>query len=187
MRRFYSPIFLVVLVFIICIGGFNEVYANPQADTGSINTESLPVYQDPQPISSISPLTSFFRVILGLGIVLLLIYWLRKMLKKRGNLFFQGRYLSLIDGVNLGPNKGVYLAKLDDKFFLLGVTEYQINLLSQFEEEELSQIIDSISFSDERRTDLSGQEFQSFFQQQLERLKKISKYKKDKDFGRWKQ
>jgi flagellar protein FliO/FliZ len=164
----------IVLVMFFAVGSGQYAYSSPLGVTE--NSELfVPDYQEPQQGTTFNPWTSFLRVILGLAIVIGLVFLLRKMTSKTSSFLPQGKYISLVDGVSLGTSKGLYLAKLENKYFLLGVTDHQISLIEQFENEELSETIEFDSSLGEQPS-LQNQEFQHFLHQQLDRLKRISSF-----------
>lgn len=160
---------LIVWVIILILGMTCNAFASNQG-----NQELVPPYNEPVQNSSFNPWVSFFRVVLGLIIVISLIFWFRKMASKSSNLLPQGRYISLVDGVGLSSNKAIYLVRLGDKCFLLGVTEQQISLLNQFESQDLEQLTELDLSQRGSLPNIPGQDFQNFLSQQIERLKKIS-------------
>ncbi|NLW08355.1 MAG: flagellar biosynthetic protein FliO [Firmicutes bacterium] len=65
--------------------------------------------------------------------VLLCIAWLTRWLAgKAGKM--RGRYLSIIDSLSLGPNRGLYLILLVDRLFLVGTAERSVNLVAEIDE-----------------------------------------------------
>jgi flagellar protein FliO/FliZ len=78
---------------------------------------------------------TFFKMILALAFVLLLIYLLLKLVNKKGNLFNQYRYLQNVGGTSLGQNRSIQLVKLGNRIFVIGVAD-SIQLLKEIDDEE---------------------------------------------------
>jgi len=76
---------------------------------------------------------TLLRLALALAVVLPLAYAAARFYGKRAA---GGRALKLIDGVALGPNRGIYLVEVGDQILVVGVTPHQVNLLSRLSDPE---------------------------------------------------
>jgi len=72
----------------------------------------------------------------ALLIIIILLFALRKILKRLPNRYRQkrGQRLLIIDSLALGPRERVVVAKIGDQHILLGVTAQSIQFLCQVEE-----------------------------------------------------
>lgn len=82
---------------------------------------------------------SFLRVILSLILVVVIIFLLMNFFKKSGKLQGGGddTYLRKVAQINLAPGKSVQVITLLDKGYIVGVTDNNINLIGEVEDEEL--------------------------------------------------
>lgn len=85
--------------------------------------------------------------------VIALAYFASKWLSRR--YATQGRtkdkYFEIVDRLMLGQNQSVVMVKSGKKYLMLGVTQHNVQMLKEFEEDELEPITSeaaSISFSD---------------------------------------
>lgn len=77
--------------------------------------------------------SEYIIIILAFLGVLLFFAWLTRWLAgKAGKM--RGRYLSIIDSLSLGPNRGLYLVLLVDRLFLIGTADRSVNLVAEIDE-----------------------------------------------------
>ncbi|NLY88910.1 MAG: flagellar biosynthetic protein FliO [Firmicutes bacterium] len=75
----------------------------------------------------------FIIIILAFFGVLLFAAWLTRWLAgKAGKM--RGRYLSIVDSLSLGPNRGLYLILLVDRLFLVGTADRSVHLVAEINE-----------------------------------------------------
>ncbi|HHW47826.1 MAG TPA: flagellar biosynthetic protein FliO [Clostridiaceae bacterium] len=82
--------------------------------------------------------------LLGFGSILFLAYVTSKFVAKKANKIFKGKYISIIEIVNLGPDKRLYLVKAGKQFILIATSGKNVSFLTNveienFEESEVSQ------------------------------------------------
>ena len=101
----------------------------------------------------------FFRMILVLIIIVLLIYgfvWLLR--KTSGQKNKDDPYLKEVANLTFAPGKSVRVVTLKDKAFLIGVTESNINLISEVEDKDL---IDAMNLNAEEKPSDKPKDFAS--------------------------
>lgn len=82
----------------------------------------------------------FLRTVLVLSIIVALLYILAKYLSSRKLVTSRDRFLQVISGVNLAPNKSLRLVKVGSVYYLLGVGE-NVQIIKEFStEEEINEI-----------------------------------------------
>ena len=100
-----------------------------------------------------------FRMILVLIIIVLLIYgfvWLLR--KTSGQKSKNDPYLKEVANLTFAPGKSVRVVTLKDKAFLIGVTESNINLISEVEDKDL---IDAMNLNAEENPSDKPKDFAS--------------------------
>lgn len=94
--------------------------------------------QTGQTVSSGSSFWAFFRMIIVLAIVIGIIYFVFRILRK--NVSPEGDddpFLRKVSAISVGPGKSVQVVTLLDKAFLIGVSENSVNLIKEIEDKEL--------------------------------------------------
>lgn len=74
-------------------------------------------------------------MVIVIGGVLLLAYWYSRFVGKSYGKMNSGRNLKILEQVRLGPDKQLILVKLQDRVYLLGVSQTGIQLLTELEGE----------------------------------------------------
>ncbi|UFU01036.1 flagellar biosynthetic protein FliO [Radiobacillus kanasensis] len=136
---------------------------------------------------------NFIKLILALGFILALIYFLLKFVNKRNKMFQRVRTLENLGGLSLGANKSMQIVRIGDKVFVVGVGD-NIELLTEITDEatlqelktkeELpefnpSNLITSLLNKTKNKTGNPAQdspkkqEFQQAFQSELSKVKSI--------------
>ena len=96
-------------------------------------------------------LDSLFRLVLGLGVVILLIYYISKWAKRKTGFANPNQFITNIGGVPVGQNKQVQLIKIGKQYFLIGVGE-NVELLTEITDAEtIEQIQASGSVVEEKK------------------------------------
>ncbi len=70
----------------------------------------------------------------GIILVLFLTYYGTKWLSVKTNLTMKSRYMNIVDKIMLGQNKFLAIAEVNNKFYLLSITEKNINILKELED-----------------------------------------------------
>lgn len=73
----------------------------------------------------------------GIILVLFLTYYGTKWLSVKTNLTMKSRYMNIVDKIMLGQNKFLAIAEVNNKFYLLSITEKNINILKELEDFQL--------------------------------------------------
>lgn len=97
------------------------------------------------PVASMSAMSSIFKMISALVVVVICIYGAIFALKKLMGRKITGRdgsegILEVLETAHLGPKKMVSVVRIADRSVLIGVTENQISLLSELDEVQTAQI-----------------------------------------------
>ncbi|WP_035426726.1 flagellar biosynthetic protein FliO [Sediminibacillus terrae] len=127
-----------------------------ESDTGTTNEEgnenegNQDGQIEPAEESSSGLFYYFIRLVLALGLVLALIYFLLKFLNRKNKMFQKVRALENIGGIALGPQKSLQIVRIGEKLFVIGVGD---NV------EMLSEITDEATKEDLMRTDGGGSDF----------------------------
>ena len=89
----------------------------------------------PRPVSGF---WVFVRMILVLGLVIGVIYFIFRLMKKTIEPGADNDpFLRKVAGINIGPGKSVQIVTLIDKGYLLGVSDNSVNLICEIEDKEL--------------------------------------------------
>lgn len=90
----------------------------------------------PQPIAMPNMFWVFIKMVFSLVLIAGLAYLMVRILKKNLQQPSVGQWVNIIDQYPLGHNKGVFLAEIAGKAYILGVTDHNINILGEFEDQE---------------------------------------------------
>lgn len=144
----------------------------------------------------------FFRILLSLLFIILVVYFILKIINKQQNLLDnQKKWLKVLDYQALGPNRGLYLMELYDVTCIVAVSEGQIRILKEIETNtvkwkeikdnlqqaevfipaELSKMIKNRFPLRKRTSSLSRENFQ---QQMAEQFRRSQHLSQDLDQGR---
>lgn len=146
---FKKSLFICLLSFFLSasfIYGQDSSSINSNPEEITINTDSNEVNLNfgPEETGSVSQDTgysaagAFFKMILVLIIVILIIYGLSRLFKKftvQSN--NEDPFLRVVSEVKLAPGKTVNVITLLNKAYIIGVTDGAINVIGQVEDEEL--------------------------------------------------
>jgi len=129
---------LVMLTVIGSMAASQEEAALPPPATAQVDTAE--VAGSPMPSLTESVLPSLTRIAISLVVIIAIIYLTVFILKKMsgnrigGN---KGTTIQIIEQAYLAPKKSVCLLKLADRAVLVGITETNINLLTEMEWEAM--------------------------------------------------
>lgn len=91
------------------------------------------------------------KTFLSLVIIIILSYFIVRFLRSKYLRWeSEKEWIQLLDYQPLGQNRGVYLAKLVGKYCLLSVTDGQIQILKEYTEIEIADLIDGLEKNDDR-------------------------------------
>lgn len=76
-------------------------------------------------------LVSFLKIIIAIPIVILLAYISLRMGNKLLAKGYDGKNIKIIERINLSNKAALYIAKISDEYFLLGVSDQNITLLKE--------------------------------------------------------
>jgi len=166
---------LIGLIFLFCLPNMT-IHATEVNDFASVadlinndseeelNDESdrqPPVNETDEPINEdedaafqndCSLLIDFLKMILALGVVLFLIYYLLKFIQKRSRLYQQTRALENLGGISLGANKSVQIIRVGEEFYLVGVGD-DVQLLSKIDDPNtLEELLKNDADSNEKQS-----------------------------------
>ena len=72
--------------------------------------------------------------VIGIILVLLLTYYGTKWLSSKSSLGLKSKYMTITDRMMLGQNKFIAIAEINNKYYLLGVTENNISILKELDD-----------------------------------------------------
>ncbi len=72
--------------------------------------------------------------IIGIILVLFLTYYCTKWLSTKTSMVLKSKYMSITDKMMLGQNKFLAIAEINNKYYLLGITENSINILKELDD-----------------------------------------------------
>ena len=120
---------IISLMFLLIVNLNNIVYAASE----ELN---LPDNIDPQKIDQPSVFSLFIKLIISLVIIVILAYYSMKFLRRNFQSKAEGDSVSILDQHALGVNKGIYITEIGDKVYVLGVTDHNVNLLTEISDQE---------------------------------------------------
>lgn len=105
-----------------------------QESMGENRPQSADEEEEPRPNLGINYF-SYFRMIITLAIVIVVIFVLFQIIKKRLHIQNdQGTESVVITNQSIGPGKWIQIVFIAGKYFILGVTNENINLIKEIEE-----------------------------------------------------
>lgn len=113
-------------------------YAAPNETKSTTSSSALvQPYQQPKMPEQPSLLLGFVRMFFSLVFVIFLAYILLKFLGKRMKKLQTGEFISIIDTLGIGPNKGIYIVEIAGRYIAVGVSENSINNLFEVDDPEM--------------------------------------------------
>jgi len=73
----------------------------------------------------------------GIIFVLLLTYYLTKWIAVKGSNISKSKYIHIIDRIMLGQNKYLAIIEISNKYYLMSITDQNINIIKELNELEL--------------------------------------------------
>ncbi len=114
-----------------------EEQSNETSDTPSREQNDLKTISESPKISA----WDFIKMIFATIFVIFLIYFVLKLITKRGKLFSQQRFMENLGGTSLGTNRSIQLVKVGNQILVVGVGE-SITLLKEIHnEDEVTSIV----------------------------------------------
>lgn|GEM_PF-1251510 len=179
------------LIIIAALSAFPAAAGAAAADGTAEGYLTYPPAADPAPVKSTAGLAwQFVQFILLFALVIGLVLLVTRFLAQRYYRLGSGKAMRILDSVYLGPNRAVYALEISNTVLILGVTERQINLLTELSDGEQVEYFRSRLPSDppaapewsgwlgkflagKKTATRSGGEFNSYFEQQLNRLQRL--------------
>jgi flagellar biogenesis protein FliO len=84
----------------------------------------------------------------GIIFVLFLTYYGTKWISTKTNLASSSRYMNIVDRIVIGQNKYLAIAEITNKYYLLSITEKDVNIIKELDdfqlkhEEEKTEVMD---------------------------------------------
>ncbi|WP_053219657.1 flagellar biosynthetic protein FliO [Virgibacillus senegalensis] len=177
-----------------CIGKQSEECTPDSGSTTDNDSESEGSQEnqlEPADESSSGLFFYFVRLILALGLVLALIYFLLKFLNRKNKMFQKVRAMENIGGISLGQQKSLQIVRIGDRLYVVGVGD-NVELLSEITDEAtreellhaegeatdfnpvnfLTSVITTGKNAASKTDGEKQQHFSTMFQQELNKLKK---------------
>lgn len=76
--------------------------------------------------------------VLGIIFVLFLTYFSTKWLSIKASSITKSKYMNIVDKIILGQNKYIAIVEISNKYYLMSVTDNNINIIKDLDELELS-------------------------------------------------
>ncbi len=106
-------------------------------------------------------------LILTVGVILILAYICSKYIGRSMVGYKSSHNMKVVDSMALGPDKSLIIAKVLDKYFLLGVSSGSISMLKEMPIEELGALAQN-----ENKDNLGIPQFKSVFSDILSKMKR---------------
>ncbi|NLC08054.1 MAG: FliO/MopB family protein [Syntrophomonadaceae bacterium] len=136
----------VILAGALIIGLANGAQATPTDENLTIN---LPEYQEPQVQEPPGVGGLLFKILVSVLVIVILSYGLIRLFGK-GLKLQGGTWISILDHVSLGPNRGIYLVDIGGKVLVLGMTDHNMVKIMEIEDDAIiaEMRLDQSSFDD---------------------------------------
>lgn len=83
---------------------------------------------------NINDVFSLLLSLLGIILILFSTYYSTKWLSTKTNLTMRSRYMNIVDKIMLGQNKFLAIAQICNKYYLISITEKNINIINELED-----------------------------------------------------
>ncbi|MGE5421909.1 MAG: FliO/MopB family protein [Ignavibacteriales bacterium] len=130
------------LIFTALIIICSLVVVTASAQAVSMNSEQQKVdlnYSQPEKAETPNVFWMVIQLILALGLIVLLAWGLIQLFGNRANNKLQGRWIRVVDEIMLGQNRGIIAMETGGRVFLVGVTDHQISMLLELDDNQLVQ------------------------------------------------
>ncbi|MGE5404770.1 MAG: FliO/MopB family protein [Candidatus Saccharibacteria bacterium] len=127
---------LVILLTVIALFAVSiQTLAVPvQSEDQKVN---IPQYQEPQKAETPSIFWMMIQLVLALGLIVLMAWGLIHLLGSKMGSRLQGQWIRVLDEVMLGQNRGIVALEIGGRVFLAGVTDHQISMLLEIEDQQM--------------------------------------------------
>lgn len=115
---------ILALIFLMLMNFSGIVYA-------ASDQLNLPSSSDPAQAQMPSVFTLLLQLIVAMLVVGVLAYFTLKFLKKNMQSQSIGDSINILDQQTLGINKGIYITEIADRVYVLGVTDHNINVVTE--------------------------------------------------------
>jgi flagellar protein FliO/FliZ len=155
--------FIIVVVVSICFVTFidSKVYCVAKETKIERNEKGTkPTPAEEKPLANRAYDVNFFflivKAVFSLLIIIALIYFiLRFLLKGQRWITKQQKFIQTIGTHSLTPNKYIQIIEIGNKLLVLGISEHNINLLTEIEDKEVIDFIKTQSSKEEDKISLS--------------------------------
>jgi flagellar biosynthetic protein FliO len=93
-------------------------------------------YKGPEDPTKVNLPQVFWRMLVSLAVVLVLFFFLSRLLRKYLGRETVTKHLEVTDRLPLGINKELFIVRVGKQFLLLGVTNNNVNLLKEIKDQE---------------------------------------------------
>jgi flagellar protein FliO/FliZ len=150
MRYFFKSIFVILVFQLIAVWPAQAEVVDSnveewleQSDTPSDQPSQTPGEQENEVESFNNTITiwDIVKLIFTTIFIIVFIYFILKLINKRGKLFNQYKYLENLGGTSLGTNRSIQLVKVGERVLVLGVGE-SVQLIKEIsDDEEINNIL----------------------------------------------
>lgn len=133
-KRIIALLVLLIMALLLC-GNCSVQAIQIQSEQQKADLQ----YQDTAKAETPSVFWIIVQMILALGLIIVLAWGAIQFLGSRINSRLQGQWIRVLDEVILGQNRGIVAVEIGGRVFLLGVTDHQISMLTELDDEQLIQ------------------------------------------------
>ncbi len=119
------------LVLVLAVGIWWQLMFSARAVLAAAQELNLDLAGDPQVTPMPSMVALFFKLLISLLIIVGLMYLTMKVLRKNMKVLSRGININVLDQYTFSLNKGIYITQIVDKVYVLGVTDQNINLITE--------------------------------------------------------
>lgn len=83
---------------------------------------------------TIKDIFSLIISVIGIILVLFLTYYSTKWISKKTNVINKSKYMNIVDRIMLGQNSYMAIAEISNKYYLLSITESQVNIIKELDD-----------------------------------------------------
>ncbi len=118
------------LVWILAMGTGLSIALPVQAAAAAAKELNLDL-SEPQVAPMPSMITMFLKLVISLVVIVGLAYLTMRVLRKNVRVLSRGTNITVLDQYAFSLNKGVYITKIAERVYVLGVTDHNINLITE--------------------------------------------------------
>ncbi|NLK51768.1 MAG: FliO/MopB family protein [Syntrophomonadaceae bacterium] len=134
LRIYLFSFSLAVILGLLIWGGCGSIALAVPFDEGQ--PVNLPEYSEPAVQEAPGLGGLFFRIVLSLAVIVLLSYFLIRLISNRFKIS-TSEWVNVLDHLSLGPNRSIFLIDVAGKVLVLGITDHSMVKIMEIEDEML--------------------------------------------------